>query len=70
MLLLILIVITSFTVFLFSQSESKEGYIFLVAPSAILMANACETSKFSWATDLMILALFIVAVLQIPFNIS
>ena len=45
-------------------------YVFIVAPSAILMANFSETTKFHWMTDLIIVSLFIVTVLQIPFNIS
>lgn len=70
MVLLILIIVVSFTAFLFSQSESKETYIFIVAPSAILMANFSETTKFSWITDVIIVSLFVLSAIQIPFNIS
>jgi len=68
--LLIFIIAAGFTAFLCSPIESKEVYVFIVAPSAILMANFSETTKFHWMTDLIIVSLFIVTVLQIPFNIS
>jgi len=68
--LLMLIIVVSFTASLFSQSESKETYIFIVAPSAILMANFSETTKFSWITDIIIVLLFVLSAIQIPFNIS
>ncbi len=68
--LLIFIISAGFTAFLCSPIESKSGYVFIVAPSAILMANFSETTKFQWMTDLIIVSLFIVTVLQIPFNIS
>lgn len=70
MVLLMLIIVVSFTASLFSQSESKETYIFIVAPSAILMANFSETTKFSWITDVIIVLLFVLSAIQIPFNIS
>ena len=70
MVLLMLIIVVSFTASLFSQGESKETYIFIVAPSAILMANFSETTKFSWITDVIIVSLFVLSAIQIPFNIS
>ena len=70
MVLLMLIIVVSFTASMFSQSESKETYIFIVAPSAILMANFSETTKFSWITDVIIVLLFVLSAIQIPFNIS
>ena len=68
--LLIFIIAAGFTAFLCSPTESKEVYVFIVAPSAILMANFSETTKFRWMPDLIMVSLFIVTVLQIPFNIS
>ena len=69
-LLLILITTVGFIAFLFNQSESMEVYVFIVAPSAILMANFSETTKFSWITDVIIVSLFVLSAIQIPFNIS
>jgi hypothetical protein len=53
-----------------THTESNELYVFVVAPLAILMANFSETTKFRWMNDLIIVSLFIVTALQIPFNIS
>ena len=69
MLLFIIIIIVSFTAFLFSQSDSKDVYIFIVAPSAILMANFSETIKLRWMPDLIIISLFTMAVFKIIVNI-
>tara|TARA_B110000459_G_scaffold201179_1_gene251301 strand:+ start:22434 stop:23366 length:933 start_codon:yes stop_codon:yes gene_type:complete len=69
LVLLIFIIVVSFGAFLCSQEESNELYIFVVAPLAILIANFSETAKFRWMKDLIIVSLFIVTMLQIPFNI-
>jgi len=70
LVLLIFIIVISFWAFLCSHTESNELYVFVVAPLAILMANFSETTKFRWMNDLIIVSLFIVTALQIPFNIS
>lgn len=70
MLLFVTIIITSFIAFLFSQSDGKDIYIFIVAPSAILMANFSETTKLRWMPDLILVSLFTAIFIKIIANIS
>ena len=68
-LLLIFIIIVGIVAFLFCHIDSKEICLYLLAPSAILMANFCETTRYSWVSDLVIISLMIAPVLMWSFNL-
>ena len=46
------------------------GYFFAVAPSAVIVANFSETTKYRWLSELILGLLVFAIVLQFGFNIS
>ena len=52
-----------------SQSESAPYFLFALAPSAIILANFSETTKYLWLSELVIGALFVAALFQLGLNI-
>jgi hypothetical protein len=68
-LILIFIIIAGIVAFLFCQIDSKEICLYVLAPTAILMANYCETTRYRWAPELIIISLVIAPILQLSFNL-
>ena len=68
-LLLIFIIIAGIVAFLFCPIVSKETCLYIFAPSSILMANFCETTRYRWVLDLIVIPLIIALILQSIFNV-
>ena len=57
-----------------SQIESTPYFLFVLAPSAIILANFSETTKYLWLSELVIATLFVAVLFQawpnIPFPLN
>jgi hypothetical protein len=69
-LVLILAVFLGIAIMFLSAHMHLGGYLFAVAPSAIIVANFSETTKYRWLSELVIGLLLLAVALQFGFNIS
>ncbi len=66
---LILAILTGITIVFLSSSHGLAGYLFAFAPSAIVLANFSETTKYRWLSELVLGVLLFAVLLQVGLNI-
>ena len=66
---LILAIIIGISIVFLSSNQGLTGYLFTIAPSAILMANFSETTQYRWLSDLVLGVLLFAVLLQFGLNI-
>ena len=66
---LILAILTGITIVFLSSSHGLAGYLFAFAPSAIVLANFSETTKYRWLSELILGVLLFAVLLQVGLNI-
>ena len=69
-LVLISTVFIGIAVSFLSAQMPTGGYLFAVVPSAVLVANFSETTKYRWLSELVTGVLLLAVVLEFGFNIS
>ncbi|MDB9874209.1 DUF6427 family protein [Flavobacteriaceae bacterium] len=66
---LILAIFIGFTIVFLKSNHDLGSYLFAIAPSAILLANFSETTKYRWLSELILGVLIFALLLQVGLNI-
>ena len=66
---LILAILTGITIVFLSSNHGLAGYLFAFAPSAIVLANFSETTKYRWLSEFVLGVLLFAVLFQVGLNI-
>ena len=66
---LILAILTGITIVFLSSNHGLAGYLFALAPSAIVLANFSETTKYRWLSEFVLGVLLFAVLFQVGLNI-
>ena len=66
---LILAIFIGFAIVFTTSNHGQAAYLFAIAPSAIVLANFSETSKYRWISEFFVQVLIFMVLLQVGLNI-
>ena len=67
--MLILAIFIGIAIVFLSSNHDQGAYLFALAPSAIVLANFSETTKYRWLSELVLGILIFAVLLQVGLNI-